>query len=516
MKPAVVDLTCIICGAGSGQRNDAAYLSAGRIPGVRTQILWLYDSASEARPDSLVDLRNCDVELIDVVGQADLRVLLGAHIAASIVCLLEPDATLLANAFAAARDRFQADPELAGVTFAPAYYATDGRLISDAPSEQRLAAEMRPADVQRHAHGPSAGIPESGFVSRAALLRLAAHIEPAHFTGAYIFALFRHFDERCSSIAEFGIIDGALRAPSSSALPRKLPRTASGGELRKPVLTCLIFATDSLWPISKTIATLTAQTMRRWEAIVFYPPHVELKRVATALDTDGRIRCIALPGDRSRGAEIALGASLAKGEIVTFLRAGNTVPPDHFEKLRTAFAADATTAIVMTPTRLVMVDEQRTGWISSSAFACHVQDPLHAVVPRVPLDAVAVNPARLNNFAGFAASGFMFAHWELLAVHGGADAMTDSLVDYTVRLKDTGDDCNLDLMLADFDLWQRRSAHNAVFANITDTFRAQMITAHARLAAEPASVSVREAWYSAAHGASLELAAVLRELDYVG
>ncbi|PKQ08792.1 MAG: hypothetical protein CVT71_00130, partial [Alphaproteobacteria bacterium HGW-Alphaproteobacteria-10] len=181
----------------------------------------------------------------------------------------------------------------------------------------------------------------------------------------------------------------------------------------RPWVSVVIPARDAAGTVSETIASLRAQTMGAWEAIVIDDGSTDgtAEAVAMAAAGDVRVRAIrAITGSASGSRNLGIASTSAPRLL--FLDADDWIEPDHLAALRGALEADGEADAAYCGDVRVLPGGVRT----APRFSPDVTTrPMHAFARRneVAIHAVVVNRAPVEAVGGFDPALVTCEDWDL-------------------------------------------------------------------------------------------------------
>jgi peptidoglycan/xylan/chitin deacetylase (PgdA/CDA1 family) len=181
----------------------------------------------------------------------------------------------------------------------------------------------------------------------------------------------------------------------------------------EPWVSVIVPARDAAATIGETIASLRAQTMGAWEAVVVDDGSTDgtAAAAAAAAAGDGRLRVIAVAAGSASAARNA-GIAATSAPRLLFLDADDWIEPDHLAALRAALEADPAAGAAYCGDMRVLPGGLR----AAPRFAADAATrPMHAFARRngVAIHAVVVNRAAVEAAGGFDPALATCEDWDL-------------------------------------------------------------------------------------------------------
>lgn len=208
--------------------------------------------------------------------------------------------------------------------------------------------------------------------------------------------------------------DGTLAAALAQALTRiEHIHTLNSRSAAKPKLSIVVLYNGVHRNLEATLESLIAQDCPDWEAVVIAQPGISLESLCRRLDPQGRVRCLMLVQPLSQVESAGAAAMIANGNLLMFVRSGNTLGPNFVsESVRLAIAGSASAFIARSALRVYDEDFCEHRFEDCATDRPQLDDL--SVAPCFPLEALVLRRELLDRGGKFIDAAGEFWYWHYL------------------------------------------------------------------------------------------------------
>ena len=227
----------------------------------------------------------------------------------------------------------------------------------------------------------------------------------------------RHMWGRFETARQAGVLDadGQLRATLMEC-DRMLTdiRVRNASVARTPRPTVIVLpGCPHISLMERTLRSLVAQTYSDWEAIVLQDSGQSLGPLGALLDPRGRIRAMRFIDVVSEGSAINTGLRVGAGDTFIVLRAGTTLPLDHFERALGPVASGAVN-VVRTSAAVLIDDGSPVPTFERNVFMPPSEPRLPYIAPFGPPESLIFTRTAVDLAGRFNERLTGFTVWEFL------------------------------------------------------------------------------------------------------